>query len=104
MRAHVRAVGRPRTAPGRAARAPRARLFARAQEATSEGKTVGVDINSGEPIDPALIGVWDNWRVKRQMLDSSAVITEQLLLVDEIIRAGKQIKKAGPGSDVAYQG
>jgi T-complex protein 1 subunit zeta len=65
---------------------------------------VGVDINSGEPIDPTTIGVWDNWRVKRQMLDSSAVIAEQLLLVDEIMRAGKQIKKAGPGADVAYQG
>jgi len=74
------------------------------QEATAAGKTVGVDINSGEPIDPSSIGVWDNWRVKRQMLDSSAVITEQLLLVDEIIRAGKQIKKPGPGADVAYQG
>lgn len=76
----------------------------RAQEAASAGKTVGVDINSGEPIDPASIGVWDNWRVKRQMLDSSAVIAEQLLLVDEIMRAGKQIKKAGPGDNVAYEG
>jgi len=74
------------------------------QEAVTEGKVVGVDINSGDPIDPESIGVWDNWRVKRQMLDSSAVICEQLLLVDEIIRAGKQIKKAGPGDGVEYQG
>ena len=65
---------------------------------------MGVDIMSGEPIDPSSIGIWDNWRVKRQMLDSSAVITEQLLLVDEIIRAGKQIKKPGPGADQAYAG
>lgn len=74
------------------------------QEASAEGKVVGVDLDTGEPIDPVSIGVWDNWRVKRQMLDSSAVIAEQLLLVDEIIRAGKQIKKAGPGADQAYQG
>jgi len=66
-----------------------------AQEATAQGKVVGVDITTGDPISPAEIGVWDNWRVKRQMLDSSAVIAEQLLLVDEIIRAGKQIKKPG---------
>lgn len=74
------------------------------QEATAAGKTVGVDIETGDPIEPATIGVWDNWRVKRQMLDSSAVIAEQLLLVDEIIRAGKQIKKPGPGADTPYAG
>ena len=28
-----------------------------------------------------------------QMLDSAAVIASQLLLVDEVIRAGKQMKK-----------
>mmetsp|Transcript_16061 Transcript_16061/g.34864 ORF Transcript_16061/g.34864 Transcript_16061/m.34864 type:complete len:533 (-) Transcript_16061:444-2042(-) len=54
---------------------------------------VGFDINTGEPMDPAVAGIWDNYRVKRQMLDSAAVISAQLLLVDEVIRAGKQMKK-----------
>lgn len=64
------------------------------QEAYAEGKpSLGFDINSGEPMDPAVVGIWDNYRVKHQMLDSAAVIASQLLLVDEVIRAGKQMKK-----------
>ena len=42
---------------------------------------------------PAEAGIWDNYCVKRQMLDSAAIISAQLLLVDEVIRAGKQMKK-----------
>uniref|UniRef100_A0A7S3I7L4 Chaperonin n=2 Tax=Choreotrichia TaxID=141411 RepID=A0A7S3I7L4_9SPIT len=54
---------------------------------------IGFDINTGEPLDPCEAGIWDNYRVKRQMFDSAAVISAQLLLVDEVIRAGKQMKK-----------
>ena len=54
---------------------------------------IGFDIESGEPMDPRPLGVWDNWRVVRQMFDSAAIISSQLLLVDEVIRAGKQMKK-----------
>lgn len=82
----------------------RSATLAHAQEETAAGKIVGVDLSTGEPKDPEELGVWDNWRVKRQMLDSSAVICEQLLLVDEIIRAGKQIKKAAPGAGTPYAG
>lgn len=64
------------------------------QEAHAAGKsTTGFDIDSGEPVDPRTAGIWDNYRVVRQMLDSSAIISAQLLLVDEVIRAGKQMKK-----------
>jgi len=64
------------------------------QEAHAEGKpTIGFDIHNGEPMDPTVVGIWDNYRVKHQMLDSAAVIGSQLLLVDEVIRAGKQMKK-----------
>ena len=64
------------------------------QEAHTDGKsTLGFDIANGEPMDPAVAGIWDNYRVKHQMLDSAAVIGTQLLLVDEVIRAGKQMKK-----------
>jgi len=54
---------------------------------------VGLDINTGEPMDPVGEGIFDNFKVKRQMLDSAAVISSQLLLVDEVIRAGRQMKK-----------
>jgi len=64
------------------------------QESHQSGTSmVGFDLDSGEPMDPAKAGIWDNYCVKRQMLDSSAIISAQLLLVDEVIRAGKQMKK-----------
>merc|ERR1719197_1771288 len=63
------------------------------QEAHAAGKPAGFDIFEGEPMDAEAAGIWDNYRVKHQMLDSAAVIASQLHLVDEVIRAGKQMKK-----------
>ena len=63
------------------------------EEAEAGSPKIGLDINTGEPMDPAVVGIWDNHRVKHQMLDSAAVIASQLLLVDEVIRAGRQMKK-----------
>ena len=64
------------------------------QEEEQKGSPkIGFDILTGEPLDPAAAGIWDNFAVKRQMLDSAAIISSQLLLVDEVIRAGRQMKK-----------
>jgi len=52
------------------------------------GKIVGVDLETGEAMDPCLAGVFDNYNVKRQMIQSSAIIATQLLLVDEVMKAG----------------
>jgi len=49
---------------------------------------VGIDLNSGEPMNPATAGVWDNYRVKRQLLNSCMTIAGNLLLVDEVMKAG----------------
>jgi len=49
---------------------------------------VGIDLNTGEPMNPATNGVWDNYRVKRQLLNSCTVIAGNLLLVDEVMKAG----------------
>ncbi|KIY66887.1 T-complex protein 1 zeta subunit, partial [Cylindrobasidium torrendii FP15055 ss-10] len=57
------------------------------QEEQAEGNTVGIDLNSGEPFDPTVEGIWDNYRVKRQMLHSCSVIAVNLLSTDEILRA-----------------
>merc|ERR1711988_1476301 len=54
---------------------------------------VGLDITTGDGCDPTKIGIYDNYRVKRQMIDSSAIIATQLLLVDEVMRAGRKMKK-----------
>lgn len=40
------------------------------QDEQSEGNIVGIDLQSGEPFDPTVEGIWDNYRVKRQMLNS----------------------------------
>ncbi|KAF8718984.1 hypothetical protein AX14_005154 [Amanita brunnescens Koide BX004] len=43
------------------------------QDEQAEGNIVGVDLQTGEPFDPTVEGIWDNYRVKRQMLQSSYV-------------------------------
>ncbi|KAG5247527.1 T-complex protein [Salix suchowensis] len=40
-----------------------------------------------------LTGIFDNYSVKRQLLNSGPVIASQLLLVDEVIRAGRNMRK-----------
>jgi len=63
-------------------------------EEEAKGSTkIGIDISTGEPMDPVAEGIYDNFAVKRQMLDSAAIISSQLLLVDEVIKAGRQMKK-----------
>lgn len=59
------------------------------QEVEETDDPVGLDLRSGEPMNPVVEGVWDNYRVKRQMLHSAAVIAVNLLSTDEILRAGR---------------
>ncbi|EJD03153.1 chaperonin-containing T-complex zeta subunit Cct6 [Fomitiporia mediterranea MF3/22] len=63
------------------------------QDEAAEGHVVGLDLQSGEPIDPTVVGIWDNYRVKRQMLHSCSVIAVNLLSTDEILRAGRSSLK-----------
>ncbi|XP_054276316.1 T-complex protein 1 subunit zeta [Macrosteles quadrilineatus] len=58
------------------------------EEYKSSGGPVGLDINSGEPLNPTDAGIYDNLGVKRQYINSCTVIASNLLLVDEIMRAG----------------
>ncbi|CAL8471297.1 g10839 [Coccomyxa elongata] len=59
----------------------------------AKGNKVGLDVATGEPLDPVLAGIYDNLLVKRQMLQSAPVVASQLLLVDEVIRAGMNMRK-----------
>ena len=70
-----------------------------------DGALVGLDLETGEATDTAGIGVWDNYRVKKQYLHLSTVLATQLLLVDEVMKAGRQMGKgpaAAPGDE--YEG
>eukprot|EP00124_Ichthyophonus_hoferi_P004217 Ihof_evm1s439 gene=Ihof_evmTU1s439 len=40
------------------------------QEEYLEGHLAGLDVETGEPINPCDEGIWDNYRVKRQLLNS----------------------------------
>ena len=57
-------------------------------------KLMGIDLNdNGKPINPVDHGIFDNYCVKKSMLNISPVLTQQFLMVDEIIRAGKHAGK-----------
>ncbi|CAM9265445.1 unnamed protein product [Ectocarpus sp. 6 AP-2014] len=66
-------------------------------EHVESGAAVGLDLMTGEPMLPEQEGVWDNYCVKRQSLHLSTVLASQLLLVDEVMKAGKQMGQAPPG-------
>jgi T-complex protein 1 subunit zeta len=61
-----------------------------AHERTKEA--YGVDLVSGEAQPSNLANIWDNYIVKRQFLNIAPVLAEQLLLVDEVMRAGKNMR------------
>lgn len=58
------------------------------------GNVCGLDLTTGDPIDPNVQGIFDNYSVKKQIINSAPVIAAQLLLVDEVIRAGRNMRKS----------
>lgn len=58
------------------------------EEARLNPEPVGIDLTSGEPINPKDAGIYDNYVVKKQIINSCSVIASNLILVDEIMRAG----------------
>jgi T-complex protein 1 subunit zeta len=64
------------------------------EEQERSEQRVGLDLNTGEPILPSSIGVWDSYTVKKQILNLSTVLATQLLLVDEVMKAGKSMGKS----------
>lgn len=61
-------------------------------EATQkEKKPFGIDVETGKPLPSEVQGIFDNYCVKRNFLSIAPALTEQLLQIDEIIRAGKQM-------------
>ncbi|KAH8234077.1 hypothetical protein KR038_000837 [Drosophila bunnanda] len=51
-------------------------------------QSVGLDLATGEAMDPAAAGIFDNYSVRKQILNSCSIIAGNLLLTDEIIQAG----------------
>ncbi|KAF7697393.1 T-complex protein 1 subunit zeta [Silurus meridionalis] len=57
-------------------------------EYIESGRLIGIDLNTGEPMLAGEAGVWDNYSVKKQLLNSCTIIANNILMVDEIMRAG----------------
>jgi T-complex protein 1 subunit zeta len=63
------------------------------QERTDQA--VGLNLLTGDTFLPAAEGIWDSYTVKKQTLNLSTILASQLLLVDEVMKAGKAMGKAG---------
>ncbi|RHY15646.1 hypothetical protein DYB25_008686 [Aphanomyces astaci] len=69
-------------------------LLACLEEGAASGEAVGLDLFSGQPMLPLQEGIIDNYRVKRQFIHLATALASQLLLVDEVMRAGRQMGKS----------
>jgi len=62
---------------------------------------VGLDVVTGKPIFPEQMGIWDNVKVKHSVCNMSTILASQLLLVDEMMKAGRGSRpKEGPGMEM----
>jgi len=66
------------------------------RENEAQGNPVGLNVTTGEPMFPSQIGVWDNYHVKKSVFQLSTVLASQLLLVDEMMRAGRGSRPKDP--------
>lgn len=71
--------------------------LAKMQDEQSEGNVVGLDLATGDPMDPVQEGVFDSYRVLRNCVASSTGIASNLLLCDELLKARQMGRQGGPG-------
>lgn len=57
------------------------------QDEQAEGNVVGLNLKTGDPMDPVQEGVYDSFRVLRNCVASSAEIASSLLVCDELLKA-----------------
>lgn len=67
------------------------------QDEHADGDVVGLNLETGEPMDPELEGVFDSFRVLRNSIASSSGIASNLLLCDELLKARQMGRSGGPG-------
>ncbi|TID13953.1 T-complex protein 1 subunit zeta [Venturia nashicola] len=69
------------------------------QDEYAEGNVVGLNLKTGEPMDPVQEGVYDSFRVLRNSIASSSGIASNLLLCDEMLKARQMGRTPAPGGD-----
>ena len=60
-------------------------------EKSKEDKAWGINLETGEPMQSAIQGIYDNYIVKKNFLSIAPTLSEQILLIDEIIKAGRDM-------------
>jgi chaperonin GroEL (HSP60 family) len=68
------------------------------QDEQAEGNCVGLNLTTGEPMDPVQEGVYDSFRVLRNSIASSSGIASNLLLCDEMLKARQMVSFFPSGS------
>jgi T-complex protein 1 subunit zeta len=68
------------------------------EEQERSEQAVGLDLNTGDTFLPAAQGIWDSYTVKKQVVNLSTVLATQLLLVDEVMKAGRSMGKPQGGA------
>lgn len=61
------------------------------QDEHSEGNIVGLNLATGEAMDPVQEGVFDSFRVLRNCVASATGIASNLLLCDEMLKARQMV-------------
>lgn len=61
------------------------------QDAHAQGHVAGLDLRTGEPMDPKTEGVYDSFRVLRNSIASGSAIAANLLLCDEMLKARQMV-------------
>lgn len=67
-------------------------IVAALQDENAEGNVVGLNLSTGEPMDPLQEGVYDSFRVLRNCIASSSGIASNLLLCDEMLKARQMVR------------
>jgi T-complex protein 1 subunit zeta len=68
------------------------------QDEYAEGNVVGLNLATGEAMDPTQEGVFDSFRVLRNCIASATGIASNLLLCDEMLKARQMGRQPGPGA------
>jgi T-complex protein 1 subunit zeta len=63
------------------------------QDEHAEGNVVGLNLVTGEAMDPTQEGVYDSFRVLRNCIASATGIASNLLLCDEMLKARQMVSK-----------
>jgi T-complex protein 1 subunit zeta len=67
------------------------------QDDLEDGHIIGIDLNSGDSCDPTIEGIWDSFRVLRNAITAAVGIASNLLLCDELLKAGRSSLKGDGG-------